>query len=1151
MNTNAVSIFNPATINVAVLDEQELREQQSLIAAFYEAVEHIKTILRSGNVIVHVPVSQGKDSTVVELAAMEAYRQCVADGTIEASRPMFLSTVDTLNESIPMKMYPAYCKVKIDRYAAANSINLYYDFVTPGLNDEYFIKYNGGQKLVPNATRRGDCTIFLKLTPSERHVRTLLKRFADEPNMLQYANATVVTCVGSRSAEGSRRSGNMAQQGIRDKDASALFAEMDRVELDKKTGTTIIKYAPIRDWSTDDVFDLLRLAGNKPLTRMMDGTKAPIPAFLDDFGLLLEIYGNGSNDVCEVAVGTSKQGAGCNGKARYGCWLCTMVPNDKSSTALTGYARWNSLGAEDALRVRDWLFRLSCDMDARALHARAFDPTGFNRVAMQPNVMKPKHLEKMVRYAAQLAIDSKNRAAAFKKLVEEGREMEHPGYADIAGDMNIPPKAKRAFLEMYKEFAQTQIFTPFSEVHAVLLSYRWSIDGIGGAPYRPLAIWKQIEAGQGRIPFPMLNSEYECRYGKIKLVDDENKLPEAVMFSILKVEDPVQFAKSPLNLYDLWTRPNDQADVFEEDMNCTIERRANHSTAVVGKARFDYNVALLADRELISVQLLSAQVDKVKFDGAAAKPMAAELIKSNYLNEKAVNYFHAVADKIKEKALFEHDVLEDAVEAIKHQLALTFREGKEIKVSVPFIKSVTMPSGYQPSARKVDKKFDATRRVLKTVKGRPVFGNTRMVFSSPDNTASLHDKHICETAALALDFESHTHKRINVHELAASEDDLFDVLNNLDVNEQMYAQWKFFGGVERALQIHDDYLHTLIRKRHSRGFTYRNVRQYGGTHVAEALMTNGPIVVKEEYWKVLNRILKRTQIFNELGLFNFQSCSYMEVATHPQGVQMAQHRKDRAQVVQALRQLRNASRRTVKAALAAHKSGNYPMMMVSQAEQNFTQLANNARAATSLMAEQYLAHQMKMVFDTQEIKPEHRARAAHLWLAQTFDGLINSAKVLERTIAASQRSWVKEDKNAEYRMKTVALPVASALVQLFGDVRRNWMPLHDALQALSAGDDVVAFRAQVADVVKAHADKLSNIVYLGGFQEDLFQFWRPNMQYATAHVAGWCRSIQDVVRFFDVLEQNMKQLQKDCQSKVSAPSSGLAQMNLLFDLEVA
>ena len=97
---------------------------------------------------------------------------------------------------------------------------------------------------------------------------------------------------------------------------------------------------------------------------------------------------------------------------------------------------------------RDFLYRLSCDIDARALHARAYDPVGYNRAALQPNVLKPKHLDKIVRFASQLTLDSIRIAKEFKALVAEGRELEHEGYRCIYDDPNIPPKTKKAFLEM-------------------------------------------------------------------------------------------------------------------------------------------------------------------------------------------------------------------------------------------------------------------------------------------------------------------------------------------------------------------------------------------------------------------------------------------------------------------------------------------------------------------------------------------------------------------------------------------------------------------------------------------------------------------------------------------------------------------------------
>ena len=93
---------------------------------------------------------------------MESYRQLIVEGKIEPERPLILSTVDTLNEAIPMKMYTRYCKKRVEKYAKECNINLYYDIVTPSINDEYFVKFTGGQKLIPNASRRGDCSIILK-----------------------------------------------------------------------------------------------------------------------------------------------------------------------------------------------------------------------------------------------------------------------------------------------------------------------------------------------------------------------------------------------------------------------------------------------------------------------------------------------------------------------------------------------------------------------------------------------------------------------------------------------------------------------------------------------------------------------------------------------------------------------------------------------------------------------------------------------------------------------------------------------------------------------------------------------------------------------------------------------------------------------------
>ena len=230
----------------------------------------------------------------------------------------------------------------------------------------------------------------------------------------------------------------MERHNLKGKSAEDLINSMTSQSIGN---SKVYNYAPIRDWETDDVFLLLSLAGSKPLQRSC----YDILGFLSNFGLLIEIYGNGTSETCEIATGQSG-GAGCNGKARYGCSICTIVSKqDKTATNLAKLKRWEVLGVENTLRLRDWLFRISSNMSERALHARAFDPVGYNRVALQPNTLKPKHLDKIVRYACQLTQESISHSERFKSLVEQGREAEHEGVQCIQNDATLPPKIKKAF----------------------------------------------------------------------------------------------------------------------------------------------------------------------------------------------------------------------------------------------------------------------------------------------------------------------------------------------------------------------------------------------------------------------------------------------------------------------------------------------------------------------------------------------------------------------------------------------------------------------------------------------------------------------------------------------------------------------------------
>jgi 3'-phosphoadenosine 5'-phosphosulfate sulfotransferase (PAPS reductase)/FAD synthetase len=1086
-------------LNLLSVTANETNQLAEVVDLFHFGVAELRTIIESSNCILHCPVSQGKDSTIVELMAIEAYKQSIQTGQVESSRPLILATVDTGGEAIPMKMYVAYAKKRIISYAQSLGINIIYDIVRPPINDEYFVKYVGGQKLIPNSTRHGDCSIILKVDPSERYVKNQVRTYATQSGQ----NFNVVTCVGSRNNESNRRARNMTKQGIASKSGDDLLNDMQVEQIGKMK---LYKFAPIKDWATDQVFDALRIAGSKPLMKFTHPQGLSIPGFLPDFGLLLEIYGNGSAETCEISVGSTAS-SGCNGKARFGCVYCTMVAvKDHSSTALASMERWRVLGADNALRVRDYLFRLSTDMDARALHARAFDPVGFNRVALQPNTLQPRHLEKMVRYASQLSIDSIQAAADFKLLVEQGREMEHSGYRDIANDMSIPPKTKKSFLEMYKECAQEpqNLNDLFSFKHALLLSFRWSIDGIGSAPYRPLAIWKQIEKGEGRIPYPLLNSELAERNVEVSL-QPSKKLPEAVMMPILKNEDPTQYAMSPVSLLDLWTRPLDGSDIYDEERNCSIVRSASNTVDVAVHYNQGYSVnhisfeqfdpatsVSLKDGEntlLFRIKPTSPVISKAVVDGKIISDKALSLIENSGVTQAIADVFYEKLANfcVHFSSLPKVGDAADQMNEMKSRLSTVFPSECILKRELKHFKKEMVFTGYNENGRKLVVNHKFTRRVVKKVSGKLVKGNTRMTFYPIVMDSSAHLAKKQEVCILTPDFNTHTHKFIGTHNAAHLMSSDSDVVENLLVDDQAIEQWLLIDGLEKAMEQHDMHFKRIYRMRHQRGASkFKSIRQYGGTHVAEQLLADGVISCESAYWSQLQAILKRTHIFNELGLFSFQSMKAEDVELHPRAISMAQHRQDKVKVLLVIREHRNAQRRAMKNARQKDSV---------TCEQSFAQFEAITMNAIHAMTMDLNSSIFKLRFDTADVEPATKAKVYDLWLALNYDGLTHIDKITSKLMTMSQFKQLKENSVDYMQYGQSVLAMLKRIGTQVDHSINEWSPLLCCMKSIvskhEAGEDICL------STIKRQIVALSPI---GDDGAGVLKYWNPSVKSAVSYV---------------------------------------------------
>jgi 3'-phosphoadenosine 5'-phosphosulfate sulfotransferase (PAPS reductase)/FAD synthetase len=1084
---NAITPIKKLTPDIEIFDALAQTEQISLhevVNDFHQGVHDLRQLIETG-AILHCPTSMGKDSTVVSLLALEAYRQAIAEGTVEKTRPLILSTVDTGAEALPMKMYVRYAKKRVDAYAKACGIEGFrYDIVQPPINDQFFLKYVGAQKLIPNASRHGDCSIILKVDPSERHVKRLMQELSHDG---QYAGAKVITCVGSRISESSRRSQNMSRQGIAAKDIDNVLSELEESSLG---GYALYKFAPIRNWATERVFDALRLAGSKPLQKLANSKG--IPSFLTNHGLLLEIYGNGSAETCAISIG-SNNSSGCNGKARFGCVSCTMVgTTDHSSTAIAKYERWRVLGAESALRVRDYMFRLSTQMEARAMHARAFDPVGFNRVALQPNTLRPRHLEKLVRFASQLTVDSIRAAAEFKALVGSGREMEHAGYREIAEDPFMPPKTKIAFLDMYKECAvdPTCLNELFSLEHALLLSFRWSLDGVGGAMYRPLAIWLEISEGKGWIPYPKLNSELQT-----PVTLQSEPLPEAVMMPVLKQEDAKPFALEPFNLLSLWRRPADISDMFDADRNCTITRQADYLANIDVSylqrvelqpialdevcSAFDVVVETETGEQAVRVVPAPAEILSVKLEGKVIRgSVAKQLIDSGLQDE--------ITEQLKAKIYAIQYLKADAADitsAVMEVLAPVTGE-QRIQRKVKHLRKDTLFAGYSDTSRNAPAPMSFTKRVTKIKGNRISRGNTRMTFYAPQVDSRLHLAHKQEISLLVPDFSSHTEKFIGTHDAALLANDT-EALENILVSQERLAKWIAFGGMTRAKEQHDQYLRNTIQKRHLRGFKASSVRQYAGTHVAEHLLAEGVISIEKTYWAQLRAILKRTHIFNEMGLFMFQSMSVADVQAHPKAIAMAQHRADKAQILAHVRAHRNAQRRNVKAG-----------DLTDVVAQNLSHFKTAAIDAISAMTHEYFSDAFKLRFNTSEVASRTKADVSSLWLSITLDGVDSLNDVLSTVMPPAQLATLKTEPKSYMEASKACAAVVAEIRDSIHSALSAWSPLVTATHEIQSATGVDS------NAVESFKDAALCLSPEFWRTDELMKYWKPSQVGFEKYLAG-------------------------------------------------
>lgn len=265
-----------------------------------------------------VGFSGGKDSTAVLQLVFRSLAQLPKK---KVQKPVHVVCSDTLVEAPYVVGYIDRVLADIERGAKKLGLPITVNKVVPELEDTFFVNLIGKGYPSPNRWFRW-CTERLKIKPTTKFIQNQI----DE-------RGSVVILLGSRKAESSSRAQVLANYEIK----NSVFRKHASL-------TNAYVYAPIVDWTTDDVWDFL----------------ATYPSSWGGSNWeLIKLYKDASGGECPLVIDTTTPSCG---QSRFGCWVCTVVDADKS---MEGFIDSGLIHLQPLLDLRNWLKEIRDDVSKR------------------------------------------------------------------------------------------------------------------------------------------------------------------------------------------------------------------------------------------------------------------------------------------------------------------------------------------------------------------------------------------------------------------------------------------------------------------------------------------------------------------------------------------------------------------------------------------------------------------------------------------------------------------------------------------------------------------------------------------------------------------------------------------------------------------
>ena len=241
--------------------------------------------------------SGGKDSTVLLTLvwlALKKIRESKPNAILK--RHIYVVCNDTMVENPVIEEYVSYVLKTIQKASKEQQLPISVKTTTPQIEDAFWCCVIGKGYPVPNNSFRF-CTEKMKIKPTSTFITNQVA-----------ADGEAIILIGTRIAESQQRAKSIRKHDIKGR-------RLSKHPLNPNTYT----YAPIKALKLEEVWWIINAI--------------PSPWGFDN-QMLFRIYLDASADDYECPTVVTNDAHRSCGQSRFGCWICTVVKEDKSMSAL-------------------------------------------------------------------------------------------------------------------------------------------------------------------------------------------------------------------------------------------------------------------------------------------------------------------------------------------------------------------------------------------------------------------------------------------------------------------------------------------------------------------------------------------------------------------------------------------------------------------------------------------------------------------------------------------------------------------------------------------------------------------------------------------------------------------------------------------------